>query len=114
MESLFCRLGSATRSRIGKAALVAALAGALLAGQAGPAAAAPATSVAGSAVVRTSQQSAADVAPQGWRLYSVLSSPTACWYAGAVGVWSGLWYDFECIGIGITPIGPGLYYLWVN
>ena len=104
-------MNTALARRLGGAALVITIAGASLAGVAGPAAAAPAKPAASQAQARSAR---ADVAPAGWRLYSILASPQACWYVGALGVWNGQWYDFVCIGVNITPIGPGLDYLWVN
>jgi hypothetical protein len=50
----------------------------------------------------------------GWRLYSVFTSPQAFWFNGALGIWSALWYDFVCIDIDLTPIGPGFDYLWAK
>jgi len=105
------RMNTSLARRLGGAALVITIAGASLAGVAGPASAAPAKPAASQAQARSAR---ADVASAGWRLYSIFASPQACWYNGYLGVWSGLWYNFECIGVNITPIGPGLDYLWVN
>jgi hypothetical protein len=48
-----------------------------------------------------------------WHLYSVLTSPQSCEFFGWQGMAEDLWTDFVCVGVNLTPIGPGLDYLYV-
>jgi hypothetical protein len=52
-------------------------------------------------------------AASGWTLYTVASTPMLCDYYGWLGYSEHLWRDFYCWGFGVTPIGPGTYYLFV-